>query len=122
MPTIEQTQSSLIAFTQKLNELNENKIVHLDNERQVNFFLKFMAMFNAIENIQVWHFSGCDVDCEPDYENNCMRNIATSSYEAWIITLTSFEGDLERHIPLDIFDYSEVDFDENGQVRLDLED
>ena len=116
MPTIAQSQSSLSNFNGHLSELLSESVVDFDTKEQVNFFLKFLSMFHALEHIKVWHFEGCYVEPEPDYENNCMRTVQLGEGEGWLVSLGEVTEELaEQAIRFDYFRYNEISIT-NGQI------
>lgn len=116
MPTCTQTQSSLLNFNGHLSELLSESVVAFDTKEQVNFFLQFLTMFHALEHIKAWHFEGCDVEEEPDYESNCMRTVQYGEGEGYLVSLGEVtEEEANQVIGFDYFHNYEISIT-NGQI------
>jgi hypothetical protein len=62
-------------------------------------------MFN-ITTPHVWWFSGCNIDAEPDYENNRMRVTSYGSSDGYLVSLTDLsDEDVEWHLGFDEVSY-----------------
>lgn len=116
MPTLQQTQSSLSNFNAHLSELLSEGVVSFYTREQVNFFLKFLSMFHALDEVRAWHFEGVHVEPEPDYENNRMVTVEVGSGEGWLVSFGEVTDEaVQQIVSFDYCRHHEISIT-NGQI------
>ena len=107
MRTQLQRGASLLNFNSKVGRFLSYGTVVLENEAQVNFFLKIVTSTFGV-NVRVWSFSGMAIEVIPDYTAGRVTARASTYDSGWIVGIPSLgRDDIEKVIELDDFDFGE---------------
>ena len=104
--SIADTQKSLANFGNHFSELNDEGLVNLDNPKQVEFFLKFLELFQVDQSqITIYGYQCVEVDVEHDYPFTGYSYSVRDKSEGYLIVL----GEMSEEQVLEISGVSLAD-------------
>lgn len=104
--SIADTKKSLANFGAHLQELTESGIANLEKSKQVEFFLKFLEMFQVDQSqITIYGYQCVELDVEHDYPFAGYTYVVKDRSEGYLIVL----GEMSEEQVLEISGVSNAD-------------